>query len=580
MSETDITLAERYDHLARRLEAVEGRLSALERGQLPSTTVAGTETAAIEEALEATPASGPARTPSQEVVPLIGRTLMVLGGGFALRAMTESGAVPQVVGTVLGIGYALVWLVLADRAAGRQRRTSAVFHGLAATAIVYPLLWEATARFGLLSGSAGAFALLVVTLIALGIAARRDLLPMAWVVALAATGTSLALAGITRMLVLFASLILTFGLVSLILAYRRGWLGLARFFAVVADLSVLMLTVVFLAGASERVAEILQPVSLVVLQLALVVVYLGTYYVRALFRHAEVTIDEILQGAAALLVGLGGAIAVTEGTSVSDVPLGVVSLGLAALSYIASFAVIDRAMEKRHSFIFFTTTAMVFTLVGFGVMFEGATRSVSLAAVGLLAAWLGGARQRATLSLHGAVYVTAAAISVGLLEWVTVAFSAPQAPSVASITPAAIFVIVVAAVCNWFQVATHGKTWGRFSRAPKLMMIFVLMLGLGATLVTLGATLIPSAADGQVSAGTLATLRTAVLALAALALALLGRWSRLPEAAWLVYPVLAAGGLKLLLEDVRAGHALTLFISFALYGGALILSSRLVRRRA
>jgi hypothetical protein len=150
---------------------------------------------------------------------------------------------------------------------------------------------------------------------------------------------------------------------------------------------------------------------------------------------------------------------------------------------------------------------------------------------------------------------------------------------VASITPAVLFVIVVAGACSAFDVATHGKTWGRFSRAPKLMMILVLMLGLGGILVTLDATLIPVSADGQIPAGALATLRTAVLALAALALAMLGRWSRLPEAAWLVYPVLAAGGLKLLLEDIRAGQALTLFISFALYGGALILSPRLSKRK-
>jgi hypothetical protein len=579
LSETETTVTERLDRLARRLEAVEDRLGALERHQTPAAPRPGGEFAGAVDAAVVTREIGPLKTPSQEIVPLIGRTLMVLGGGFALRAMTEGGVVPQVVGTMLGIGYALVWLMLADRAAGQLRRASAVFHGLAATAIVYPLLWEATARFGLLSGTAGAVALLAVTLIALGIAARRDLLPMAWAVALAATGTSLALGGITKMLVLFVSLILTFGLVSLILAYRRGWLGLARFLAVVADLSVLMLTVVFTVGASDRVAEVLQPIPLVVLQLALVVGYLGTYYVRALLRHAEVTIDEILQGAAALLVGLGGAIQVTHGAAVSTVPLGVVSLGLAAMSYTASFAVIDRAMERRHSFIFFTTTAMVFTLVGFGVMFDGATRAVAFAAVGFVATWIGGVRQRATLSLHGAVYVTAAAISVGLFKWVAAAFSAPQPAPIASITPAALFVIVVAGVCGWFQVATHGKTWGRFSRAPKLMTILVFMLGLGAILVTLGSTLIPTSADGQISAGALATLRTAVLALAAVALALLGRWSRLPEAAWLVYPVLAVGGLKLLLEDVRGGQALTLFISFALYGGALILSPRLARRR-
>jgi len=223
---------------------------------------------------------------------------------------------------------------------------------------------------------------------------------------------------------------------------------------------------------------------------------------------------------------------------------------------------------------------MVFTLVGFGVMFEGSLRAVAFAAVGLLTAWIGGARQRATLSLHGAVYVLAAAISVGLFEWVAVAFTAPNAAAVSSITPAAVFVILVAGLCSWLDVALHGKTWGRFSRAPKLMTLLVLLMGLGATLVTLGATRVPAAADGQLSAGALATLRTGILALAAIGVALLGRWRRLPEAVWLVYPILIVGGLKLLIEDLRAGHALTLFISFALYGGALILSPRLVRRKS
>jgi hypothetical protein len=76
----------------------------------------------------------------------------------------------------------------------------------------------------------------------------------------------------------------------------------------------------------------------------------------------------------------------------------------------------------------------------------------------------------------------------------------------------------------------------------------------------------------------LAPLRTLVLAVAAILLAWICRFPRLKEAAWLVYPVLIAGGIKLLLEDVRAGRPMTLVISFALFGGALILAPRLVRR--
>jgi hypothetical protein len=50
------------------------------------------------------------------------------------------------------------------------------------------------------------------------------------------------------------------------------------------------------------------------------------------------------------------------------------------------------------------------------------------------------------------------------------------------------------------------------------------------------------------------------------------------EGAWLVYPFLTLTGLKFVIEDFRAGTPATLFLSFALYGLALILGPRLCRR--
>ncbi len=51
------------------------------------------------------------------------------------------------------------------------------------------------------------------------------------------------------------------------------------------------------------------------------------------------------------------------------------------------------------------------------------------------------------------------------------------------------------------------------------------------------------------------------------------------EGAWLVYPLLILTGLKFLVEDLRAGRPATLFVSFALYGLALIAGPWLCRRR-
>jgi hypothetical protein len=66
-----------------------------------------------------------------------------------------------------------------------------------------------------------------------------------------------------------------------------------------------------------------------------------------------------------------------------------------------------------------------------------------------------------------------------------------------------------------------------------------------------------------------------VLAAAALVVAWLGARTRFREAAWLLYPVLIAGGLKLFIEDLPTSRPATLFLALAFYGGALILAPRL-----
>jgi uncharacterized membrane protein len=58
---------------------------------------------------------------------LVGRTLIVLGGAFLLRAITESGVVSPSVGVSLGLAYAVTWLLarIRPRCRGRARSTTA-----------------------------------------------------------------------------------------------------------------------------------------------------------------------------------------------------------------------------------------------------------------------------------------------------------------------------------------------------------------------------------------------------------------------------------------------------------------------
>ena len=75
-----------------------------------------------------------------------------------------------------------------------------------------------------------------------------------------------------------------------------------------------------------------------------------------------------------------------------------------------------------------------------------------------------------------------------------------------------------------------------------------------------------------------ATGRTAVLCGIAVVMAWAARRYSLRELGWLVIPLLAGEGLRLLLEDIRHGRPATLFITLALYGGALVATSTLMKK--
>jgi hypothetical protein len=120
-------------------------------------------------------------------VTLIGRMLMALGGAYLLRALTEEAIVPPAAGVVCGFAYALVWLALSSRAGGRLARASALFHGLTAALVAYPLAWETTARFHLVTPATGAIVLAAFTALVLLAARRCRLEALAWIGALGAT---------------------------------------------------------------------------------------------------------------------------------------------------------------------------------------------------------------------------------------------------------------------------------------------------------------------------------------------------------------------------------------------------------
>jgi hypothetical protein len=75
-----------------------------------------------------------------------------------------------------------------------------------------------------------------------------------------------------------------------------------------------------------------------------------------------------------------------------------------------------------------------------------------------------------------------------------------------------------------------------------------------------------------------AAVRTIVVGLTAATLAWLARRPNLANLGMLVYPLLIAGGVKMILEDFRTGRPTTLFVTLAVYGAVLVIVARLRTR--
>jgi hypothetical protein len=573
-------LASRIETLARALRRVEGRLERLETSE-PRGAVAAPATftapAPREEALPVEDALGLPPLPElpQATLAFVGRTIIALGGGFLIRALTDADIVPALGGVALGLAYALAWLLLADRAAAAGARVSASFHGLTAGLLAYPLLVEATARFRLLSPPVALTALVAVFGAGLAVAHRRDLAAVAWAGTCLALGATAALLVSTQHLLASVLALLAIGAFVEGLAVRDRWTGLRWPAALFLDLALLILIV--LVTRPEGLPEgypALSTRSALAVALALPSIYVVALLARTLGRGRTVTGFELVQTPVAILLGFGGAsrLLASEGSSVAG--LGLTSLLLGALAYAAAFAFVERRTGHDRNFYFYSAAGGLLTLAGTGHILDAGPRSIAWCLLGIGGAVLGRRFGRMTLRFHGALYAAAAAVGSGLAEASLRDFVAPSAGEWALPTAFGLFVAASVAVVYGVLAVDRAEAGPWWERIPNFIAAATLIWVAGGMLV---AVLVVFAEPFAPPAAGVATARTAVLSFLVVALAWTSRRQALPELAWFVYPLLAIGGLKLLSEDLTQGRAATLFLSLVLYGGALIGAARLLR---
>jgi hypothetical protein len=551
------SLAASVRHLEQRVVLLEG--GANEGPRLESS-------AALEDSVAATSnPTGRALAAFRSTPALVGRSLLVLAGGFVLRALTESGTVSPGTGIALGLVYAAVWVAAAARDAHRGRQLSASFFAACAAAIGNPLLFEAVTSFGVLSETAAALALTGMTGFGLVVAARWRMRGAAWVFSLGCVATAVALAMARPPGESASAVLVTLGLAWLWFDQRRGWEALKWITAGVADVAVLRLTAMALVPhALPPGFGVVHLWLVVTLQAVLVIGYLGAVAVRVVRGDGRIRAFDVVQAVAVWAVGWGGAVRLAGAHDWQVGGLFAVALAVGAASYIAAFGVVDRRHGRNRAFYFFSSVGVGLLLLGMpGV--AGSWTAVVWAAIGVAVAVVGSRWDRVTLRVHAVVLLVVAWAASGLGAMVVGSLRGFGAETAVAAPAAAVLTLTATGIV---LAGRRRVISGWMERLPLALLLAMSSLAIAAVLVTIARPVAPGTA---VALGTVA-LATVTVLLGFLA----SRW-RVTEAGWLVYPMLALTGLKVVSHDLPAGRALVLVVALAAYGFALVVAPWLLR---
>jgi hypothetical protein len=566
-------MSDRISRFEARLADIDGalaeihrRVDALEARQAhPATTAAETAPPVQEPAAPAT------RTfELSSIVALLGRTFVVLGGAFLLRALTDSGRLPGPSGIVLGLAYAVAWFGVADRD-GVTRPLSGLFHGLTAMIISLPLVWEASTHFRVLSPSVSAVTLVALTGVALVVAWHRRLQSLAGAAVIGFIIVALALMVATTRPLPFGAGLLALAASTSWLSDARGWGWLRWPPAFAAD----ALAVVLLARA-DVIPPSLPRSAIIALLLVLFAAYVVPVSWHVLVRNRRLHVSEMIQTACAAGLGLLGALVAAGAEPTLARPIvSALSVAAAVAAYAAAFGILRARAGGRPNVVFFASMGLVLLVVGGAVLVHGDARIIWSGALALAAAAIGARTAEPQLSLHATILCVVMAIVSGAVAWAANAWFATGPWHAPGIAYGLTGVVVTACMIAPAWLSPRPVTGSRLATASRAVEGALVLVGAGAVAIWLIA---PLAAGIPVDRGALATFRTGVLAVCGLAAAALSRLTFATPFAWLVYPVLAAGGVKLLTDDFRHSAAATLFAALAVYGATLIVAPRLARR--
>lgn len=550
--------------LSASLEALERRVDALEH---PSQTTQPVP-APTENFVAAAPAATAlAFAQSDGAFSVVGKAMLGIAGAYLLRAAAESTTFPRAAIVAIAIAYALLWLVAATRVRAEARFASLTYAGTSVL-ILIPMLWELTLRFRVFPTvmAAGVLGGFVIT--AFVLAWKRHFAAVAWVVAVAASTTALALSIATHDPAPFIVALLVMAMASEYAAAGNHRLRVRWLVAVSADIAVWTMIYIFSRPESVR-TEYKEVNGMLLLAFGpiLLLIYGASVTAQTMLQGRRITFLEAAQTLIAFLLAAWSVLSFWSGAGA--LVLGVLCLLSSMVGYTVVFTRFGDTHAQRNYHVYASGSAALLLAGGY-LCLPPVWLALCLIIAAVTATILGLRTVRLTLEFHGLVFLAAAAFSSGLPAYVfhAIVGAFPSSPGwlVWCISAAA---VLCYAVERRFPVE---------QRKQRLLYFLSAALAVGATTALLVWALVRLVVVGITpGASHIAVIRTLTTCAIALFLAYSGsRWQR-KELEWLAYATLVFVASKLLFEDMRHNHLGFTAISICLYAITLLLVPRLVR---
>jgi hypothetical protein len=556
-------LRQALSRASQRIEELERRVAALETSSrvVPvrsALTVKEQERTAPTENYELPEASG--------IFAVLGKAMLGIAGAYLIRAISESGALPQIIVLALGVVYAGSWLFWATRLRAAGRFTSTAY-AVTATLIFAPMLAEVTLRFRMISSSAAAALLAGFMLTAVGLSWKRNLLAIAWLGITTAAVLSILLIFFSRDIVPYLVVLLIAASISELAAGGQRWRSLRALVAPAVDVATWTLVYVFSLPNSTRADYVPVPTAiLLALPTLLFLMYGISLGYQTLWAGRPATVFEIVQTMVCL--GMTGMSWFWFGHAAGLLAFGVACWFLALAAYGATFLSFNRGAMRNYRLYAVWSAALV--VAGGVLLLSPPVAAMLVSVVAVATAWTGLRLRRLMPGYQCIVYLAAAAFLSGLTQWLAccVGGTIPAGPGWAEC-------VVAASVLLCFGIVERysGEQWNL-----KLLKSLLTLLAVSTVVAASIFGVVKLAIRGELpNVSHVAVVRTLMVCIFALLLAYAGSKWRRRELIWTAYGALAFVTVKLLLEDLRHSQSGSIAISIFLYAVALIVVPRLGR---